>query len=337
MNMLDWPAFLTQNNIEFVTAGRYHVTKDNIAINCCWCPNDTSYNLHISLLGKGFHCFRVDSHKGPTPQRLIQKLLNCSRAYADTLVEGSGTPLPADRDFLSSLSDLFQPERAEPIRPPEILRLPKTFQPIRPAGSGRMFVSYLERRGFSPTYVYDLFKRYDLVACADGGQWHGRIVFPVTMGGRLVTWTGRHIGGHPMRYLTLSVADTATPALSPIKETVLWFDRLKKMSGTLVVCEGPFDALKINYLGADYGVHGTCLFGKSMTDAQAELLSGLDNFARKIVLLDRSMVDHWNPRGRFAALEGAGFEMRFLPQEVADPGEFTPETFDPVFGIDRSG
>lgn len=333
--MFDWLNFLTHNNIEFVTAGRYHVTAGNCAINCPLCPNDTTYNLHISLNNRGWHCFRSDSHKGLTPQPLIQALLHCPRSYADALVEGSGPQIPADRDFVSALSALFQPERAEPVQPRSPLQLPASFHPIRPAGSGRMFVSYLERRGFKSDRVHDMFKRYEIVACADGGQWHGRIVFPVTMGGRLVTWTGRHIGGHPMRYLTLSVGDEASPALTPIKETVLWLDRLKKMSGTLVVCEGPFDALKINYLGADFGVHGTCLFGKSMTDTQAELLSGLDNFTRKIVLLDRSMVDHWNPRGRFAALEGAGFEMVFLPQVIADPGEFTERTFDAVFGIDR--
>lgn len=335
--MFDWPLFLTQNNIEYITAGRYHVTAGNAAINCPLCPNDQTFNLHISLLGRGWHCFRSDSHKGLTPQPLIQALLKCPKSYADALVAGSEIALPTDRDFLDALSALFQPERRELPQSKIVgnLRLPSSFRQIEPVGSGRMFVTYLERRGFSPVHVHDLFERYDIVACSDGGQWHGRILFPVTVRGRLMTWTGRHIGGHPIRYLTLSVNDAATPALCPIKDTILWVDRLRSAHGTLVVCEGPFDALKISYLGADFGVHGTCLFGKTMTEAQADLLSGFDNFERKIVLLDRAMVDHWNPRGRFAALEGAGFEMVFLPQTVADPGEFTRQTFDSIFGIDK--
>jgi hypothetical protein len=328
----DWLSFLTQNNIEFVTAGRFHVTKDNIGINCPLCPNDTTYNLHISLRGSGWHCFRVDSHKSLTPQRLIQAILKCPISYADSLVAGSEVALPGDQDFMSRLSALFEPIREEPVRAaPKGLTLPAGFRPIADIGSGKMFISYLKSRGFPASHVHDLFQRYGIRGCADGGQWHGRIIFPITMNKRLVTWTGRHIGGSPIRYLTLSVSDPETPALQTIKETVLWYDQLKTASGTLVVCEGPFDALKVNHLGADRGVHATCLFGKSITDSQRELLEALDRFERKIVLLDRGMVDHLNPRGRFAVLEGAGFELVFLPQNVKDPGEFTRETFDLVF------
>jgi hypothetical protein len=329
--MFDWPAFLTQNNIEFVSAGRYHVTAGNIAICCPLCPNDTTFNLHISLSGRGWHCFRTDSHKSLTPQRLIQAILKCPRSYADSLVAGSEVALPGDRDFMSRLSALFEPIREEPMNTPARLHLPKSFRRIEPVGSSRMFYPYLERRGFKSDHVHDLFQRYDIRVVADGGQWHGRIIFPITMNKRLVTWTGRHIGGSPIRYLTLSIHDPETPALQTIKETVLWYDQLKTASGTLVVCEGPFDALKVNYLGADRGVHATCLFGKSITDSQREHLEALDRFERKIVLLDRGMVDHLNPRGRFAVLEGAGFELVFLPQNVKDPGEFTRETFDLVF------
>jgi len=330
--MFDWPAFLTQNNIEYVSAGRYHVTKDNIAICCPWCPNDTTYNLHISLVGKGFICFRVDSHRGVAPQQLIQRLLGCPRSYADSLVAGSEIAIPNDRDFFRRLSALFEQPREEPMSTPERLRLPAGFRPIETVGTGIMFCSYLERRGFAIPHIRDLYKRYDIRGCADGGRWHGRVIFPVTSGGRLVSWTGRHIGGNPIRYLTLSVNDPDTPALRTIKDTVLWIDSLKSIrGGTLVVCEGPFDALKVSYLGWERGIHGTCLFGKSLTDSQRDQLQALDGFDRKVVLLDRGMVDHLNPRGRFAALEAAGFEMRFLPQYVKDPGELTRETFDLVF------
>jgi len=216
--MFDWPAFLTQNNIEYVSAGRYHVTVGNIAICCPWCPNDTTFNLHISLTNKGWHCFRVDSHKSLTPQRLIQALLHCPRSYADSLVQGSEVAIPSDRDFLGQLSALFASPIAEPVSTdmPKKLTLPAGFRPIKPAGSGQMFYPYLERRGFKSSHVHDLFERYNIRVCADGSRWHGRIIFPVMMNNRLVSWTGRHIGGNPIRYLTLSVNDPDTPVCTVV-------------------------------------------------------------------------------------------------------------------------
>jgi hypothetical protein len=326
--MFDWVGFLTQNNIDHTSASRYHVTGNNVAICCPWCPHDTGYNLHISLQGRGFHCFLVDSHRGIAPQPLIQKLLRCPYAYADSLVQS--VEIPSDNDILKRLEALFDPV-IEPMPPRQALKLPDSFTRIEARGSGRMFVTYMARRGFEPEDVPFLSRRYHLRGCADGSRWHGRIIFPVTIDQKLVTWTGRHCGGSPIRYDTLSVYDPDSPALETIKNTILWYDALKQARGTLVVCEGPFDSLKINYLGEGFDVYATCLFGKSITDRQCELLESLENFDRKILLLDRNTVDHFNPRSNFGILESAGFTLTPLPRFVKDPGELNRETFATLF------
>jgi len=320
--MFDWLKFLTQHNIDFTTASRYHVTMGNVGILCPWCTNDTGYNLHISLQGRGFHCFRVDSHKGIAPQPLIQRLLNCPYAYADSLVQEE--PIPTDRDLVDRLRTMFQPERNEPIRQ-QTLGLPDSFEKIKSYGSTEIFVNYMNRRGFD--HSEELARRYDLRCCTDSGRWHGRIIFPITLNHKLITWTGRHVGSSPIRYLTLSVNDADSPALDTIKHTVLWYDRLKQQHGTLVVCEGPFDALKINYLGEGKNIHATSIFGKSITEEQRELLESLDNFDRRILLLDSGTTDHFNPRGNFASLESAGFRVLPLPLTIKDPGELDRESF----------
>ena len=326
----DWVKFLTQNNIDHTTASRYHVTAGNVGINCVWCYNDTGYNLHISLEGKGFHCFKTESHRGIAPQPLIQKLLNCPRAFADSLVERE-VELPSDMDMLDRLKALFDPPAEEPM-PRQTLRLPDSFLPIKARGSGQMFVTYMARRGFEPEDVPHLSRKYHLLGCADGSRWHGRIIFTVTQDRKLVTWTGRHCGGSPIRYDTLSIYPPAKDPDSPvalvtIKDTLLWYDHLQEARGTLVVCEGPFDALKINYLGEGFDIYATSIFGKSITDRQRDLLESLEHFERKLLLLDANTVDHLNPRGNFASLESAGFQTIMLPQFIRDPGELTRDTF----------
>lgn len=330
MASFDWLEFLDRYNIEYVSAGRYHVTQGNAGIQCPWCQNDNGFNLHISLDNRGWHCWR-GNHKGVTPQRLIQALLKCPYSFADSLVSSSVEALPSDGDFINRLSGLFQPKREEIIRVPD-LQLPKEFVPIRNVGPGRMFCSYLHRRGFALVDIPELCDRFGLLRCADNSKWHGRIIFPITLSGKLVTWTGRHIDGSKLRYRSLSVEDEDTPALMPIKNTILWYDRLKKATGTLVVCEGPFDALKIAYLGQAYNVHATCIYGKSMSDEQRDMLEQLEHFDHRIVLLDALAFDHLNPRGAFADLRSIGFVTKPLPPVAKDPGELNRDSFAQLFG-----
>lgn len=326
--MLDWQVFLTRYNIEYTSASRYHVTTGNVAIQCPWCINDTGFNLHISLNNKGYHCWRCNQ-RGTTPQRLIQALLKCPFSLADSLVNSSVDLLPSDDNFITRLNQLFVPEREEPVEVTE-LEFPKSFVPIRNSGSGRMFCTYLAQRGFRGD-LQKLCHRYKLLCCSDNSRWHGRIIFPVTINDRLVTWTGRHIGGSVIRYRTLSPTDPDTPAVCRVKDTILWLDMLRKANGTLVVCEGPFDAFKVNYLGWERNIYATCLFGKSATTKQYELLASLENFSRRILLLDAGVTDHFDPQSNFSLLLAAGFEVMLLPREVPDPGEFTRESFDTVF------
>lgn len=328
--MFDWQAFLTRYNIEYASAGRYHITMGNVGVQCPWCYNDTGFNLHISLDNKGWHCWKGD-HRGYTPQRLIQALLKCPYSLADSLVNSSADTLPSDSDFIGRLTGLFQPKQEERIELTE-LKMPKTFEPIRPSGSGRMFCTYMEQRGFYHKDVIDLCNRFGLLKCSDNSRrWHGRIIFPVYINKQLMTWTGRHIGGSVIRYRTLSPSDPDTPAVCGIKKTVLWYDYLKKQRGTLVVCEGPFDALKVAYLGRERDIYATCLFSKSATSEQRDLLLALDNFDRKLLLMDSGVTDVFDPHSNFSLLMDAGFETKFLPIHISDPGDLNNETFGEIF------
>ena len=95
---------------------------------------------------------------------------------------------------------------------------------------------------------------------------------------------------------------------------------------TLVLCEGPFDALKVDVLGRDYGIAATCFFTSAPTDAQIALLHDLcPQFRRKVLLLDRgtlALAMRVNSR-----LAGLGVITREVSGDLKDPGVHNAATF----------
>jgi hypothetical protein len=47
---------------------------------------------------------------------------------------------------------------------------------------------------------------------------------------------------------------------------------MAKPFNKLIVVEGPFDAMRLDYYGSAFGIRSTCLFGKRLDDAQVALL-----------------------------------------------------------------
>jgi hypothetical protein len=97
-------------------------------------------------------------------------------------------------------------------------------------------------------------------------------------------WTGRSIiRNAPLRYLTSSKVEAVN-----IKECLFhWHELRLRGAEILVVCEGPFDALKLDFYGKEYGVRATCVFGSKVTPTQASLLyEGQENFGQIVVAMD---------------------------------------------------
>jgi hypothetical protein len=334
----DWPNFLTQHNIPYITTGK--VGRDDIGCQCPFCGNaDSGYNMSISLLDRGWYCWRQpDGHRGKTPHRLIQALLGCSFLDAESIVKSGASFLPNDADFIGRLTALFEPSLSKPVqvRPP--LKVPEDFHIIEDIGKGRMFVSYLEKRGFELDDIPYLVKHFNLRYCVSNfldGAYTNRLIFLITMEHQLVSWTGRHIGRSRLRYNSLSVENPTSPARLSLKDTVLWYDWLRQVDGgTLVVNEGPFDSLKLNYLGNPHGIYATCVYGSTISDIQLDLLTSLNQFKNKLILLDAEAAIRYecNFHGLIGPLEGLGFRTLVLPDTVKDPGELNTLSFTQIFG-----
>jgi hypothetical protein len=300
--------------------------------------------MSISLLDRGWYCWKQpDGHRGKTPHRLIQALLGCSFLDAESIVK-SGDSIPDD--VLGNLTVILKhkpypwqppPLISKPIvRPP--LRVPEEFRPIENIGKGRMFVSYLEKRGFDFDDIPYLVKNFNLRYCVSNfldGAYDNRLIFLITMEHQLVSWTGRHIGQSRLRYNSLSVENPILPARLSLKDTVLWYDWLRQVDGgTLVVNEGPFDSLKLNYLGNPHGIYATCVYGSTISDIQLDLLTSLNQFKNKLILLDAEAAIRYecNFHGLIGPLEGLGFKTLVLPDTVKDPGELNTSSFTQIFG-----
>jgi hypothetical protein len=330
--MFDLRAFFDQHGIKYRTSGA-NVSRGNIAIHCPFCgPDDPSEHLSVNIEGKGWRCWRHPDHRGKSPARLVRALLRCSMDKAREIV-GHSVFLP--EDFGDRVKALF----ASNDDAPEVddLPLPDEFRRLGGQPSARPFVRYLTDRGFTPLQIGKMTNRYG-IRYAIEGSYQGRIIFPVTYDGELVSWTGRSISKNAtLRYKTLSTDEESAdregyrPALGAISHYLLWFDELEDTGGELLVlCEGPFDALKVDVLGRSQGIRATCFFTAAPTEAQVDLLHTLARrFDRVLLLLDKGTVSLGMRVSQ--QLASVRVDSAHLPKALKDPGEFTRDSFAKFF------
>lgn len=331
--MFDWQRFLDRHSIPYVERGP-NIGRNEIGVKCPFCgPADKSEHMAISLLGRGWICRRESQrHKGRHPARLVAALLGCSYQRAKELV---GDPLELVET--GSISGVVEKQFTDDVPDQEpddrTLSLPKEFRTLCLSVSARPFLNYLLSRGYTDRQIFGpMTKRYGIKYCCKG-VWKGRIIFPVYHDGKLVSWTGRTIyRSQSLRYKSLTAdpeaarTDGTDVALGPISNFLLWRDFLLETGrNILVICEGPFDALRLNLIGRRYGVAATCLFTNSPSEAQfQELMDIAPRFDRCFLLLDQSM---WN-RCREVARQFTSYctvQPLRMPDNVADPGEMTAE------------
>jgi hypothetical protein len=296
----DFIEFFRRHRIEYATSGP-SVTKNNVAIHCPFCGgSDHSMHMGVSLLGKGWRCWRnPGEHKGRHPFRLVKALLGCSTAEALRITGSSHMPVSADLfERVKTLLDNDVVESTDAVMEPPTI--PSTFRSLTDGLPASFpYCAYLAARGYGDEdleWLDVMGLRY-----ASRGAWKGRILFPVHVYGKLVSWTGRTIWpSEELRYRTLSVDwqkakyGGDSPALAPINHTLLWHDTFfdYEYEDTFVAVEGPFDALRVMQVtGRNDGVFVTCLFGALPTEAQINLLYDiLPRFKRRYLLLDNDMM-----------------------------------------------
>jgi len=333
--VFDWPRFLRARGIAFVTRGP-NVGAGHVGVRCPWCgAADPSQHLSISLRGSSYHCWRNSrAHSGSSRAWLIQALLRCSPEEARQIAgEDAVTATPRDADLSALLASLLAGPR-EPVRAIS-LELGPELRPLRQnVGVASIFWGYLLDRGFEERDLRWVAEAYDLRFAIKGVDRY-RVVIPVYgADGRLATWTGRSVlVDERLRYRTLPMRPpfpgySGPLARLPTTDLLLGMQVLQRVANpeTLVVAEGPLDALKVSALGRTRGIYGTCLFGLNMSEAQALQIERIaTRFRRVVVLLDP---DAQTLNLRVASRTMCPMSVGKLPDGVEDPGALTRRSFD---------
>lgn len=316
-----------KRGVDFITRGT-NVKKGEINISCPFCNAssnpDPSYHLGVAPETGYWSCWRNRKHRGKKLHRLLMKLLRISYKEAcdilgekiDWIREGSFEIFEDNFD----INNLFGEQDVEEIGD---LEFDKDFRRFGNYMSERPFLRYLEKgRGFHRTHVMEVIEAYDFYFCISG-KWQDRLILPVRLDGKLMTWTGRHLQPNAeLRYRSLSEKEGA---LMSIKDLVFNYDELVNSGGkTLFVCEGPFDAIKLDFYARDLDCRSTALFSKALRLPQSYLLSDLSNvFDKIVILLDAEELEATLMSDATLAFLHDQVDLGELPAGFHDPGELT--------------
>lgn len=303
---MDWQGLFESHGVDYVTRGP-NTKRGEISIQCPFCgADDPSHHMGISLTNEVWGCHRSAAHRGKNPIRLIAAVLGVTYRAAALIVSQYNRP---DPESLSEALAALEGTPEAPAAEPEPMAMPSQFKRIHSQGLTAKFYRYLANRHFHN--VDELCELYEL-RCAMVGRWKDRIIIPFYQRGTLVGWTARAIGPvqNAPRYLSTGAA---------VKETVFNYGEISLGGEILIITEGPFDAMKIDFYGRQMDVRSTCVFGTSMTLSQVAILNNMaKRFDHTVVLFDPEAID-----ASFGAkdwLLNHNVIVGTLPAGVEDPG-----------------
>lgn len=321
---LNWLRVLNSAGIEYVERGS-NVAKGHVNIHCPWCgAADPSHHLGLELSTGYWGCWRNQQHRGKSPLRLLVQLLGVSYYKAreiagltDDYADPEGFDAVAAR-----VMQRGQVETAQLFKKQELV-IPEGNRPILPKGRTRHHWDYLvHQRGFLPCDI-PLLTSWYLVVAATEGRYHDRIMLPYVVDWEIVSWTARAIADARIRYLDLSKEES----LVEPKKTLYNHDAAFEGGHTLLVVEGPFDALKLDLYGREWGVRAVALSTNSISDEQIYILEeAAYGFKSVLMMMDNAgqlgVIDSMKMRERLAQIRNMGFTE--VPYSRKDGGDLLP-------------
>lgn len=290
---VDMPRLLTQCRVEFISSGP-QCSRGWINLACPFCY-DERHHLGFNLADQYFHCWKC----GPHPlEQTLHELTGLPYDQIDTLME----------EFSTRTAVLSQIAKRNRIRVDSC---------AFPAGTTELKTihkRYLIKRGYPLEVQDELIQTYHLKGTgmlAPRG-WQYRILIPVfSQDGVMQNYTGRDITGQAeIRYKTCP----NDKAKTDLKDMVFGLNLLKPDQKSVLVVEGPLDAMKL-------GPGALACFGTSFTTKQVGLLK---DFSKVSILFDSPDKDPNAGRqaDKLAAiLSTLGVQVELLTLDEGDPGD----------------
>ncbi len=271
-----WKQFCDEHGIRYVSSGS-NVKRGNIAAHCVFCgSDDKSFHLGLSLTDGRWACWRNDSHRSGDPAKLVMALLGCT--YADAkAITGDSSPLPT-QDSLSDLSLRLKTLDSSETKAKTIVKMPEDFRPLGSDRPTHVAWNYLKTRGFQDADLNCVVKAYELMVGFEG-MWKNRIIFPILVEGKLKGWQGRSISQTSrLRFLTEP---------EDAKNHVFNYDLADLGGNILVIVEGLFGCLKVDYYGWPSAIRACAVMGLQVKSTQiAEIYRLAPKFKKLLLLFD---------------------------------------------------
>jgi DNA primase len=247
--------FLESRDLAYRTSGK-NVTSGWVEIECPFCGEDPSQHFGVNLDSGLGHCWICGEKCNSI--KLVKEIDDCTWFEAKEIVE--------------EFSQEIKPKQEKVIQHPDTLKYPAGILD----GIPKIHKRYLESRNFDAEM---LAQKYDLKFIGAGGKWKFRMIIPVVVNGKVVTYTSRDVTGNaPMAYKHL----TDSKSIIPIKHTLYNFDRIS--NNTAILVEGIMDCWRI-------GDGAVCSFGTQLTIQQKEILTTLDKL---YILFDNDAINKAN-------------------------------------------
>lgn len=248
---MNFVKLFTDYKIDFNT----RVNRGWTNVTCPFC-DDRTFNGGFNNAGDYYHCWKCGGHDF---KQALTRVVNIPFNEVDVLIEQY-----AGRN---SLLNKLNKKQAKAIQ----LTLPtNTFTPAER--------KYLKQRNFSPKLLHE---KYKIVGGGITGAWKYRIIIPLILDGKIVSWTGRSILSKQKinelkipRYKNLSIEQ------SVIDPKSILYNLDNCMSKTAVLTEGAFDVMRL-------GDGFFCSFGTELT--QAQIIEIKNRFSKVFIMFDNEV------------------------------------------------
>ena len=235
-------------NVEYDT----RVNKGWTNVTCPFC-DDKTFNGGFNNAGDYYHCWKCGGHNF---KQALARTVNIPFNEIDTLIEQY-----AGRNSVLNTLNKKQAKATKLTLPTD------TFTPAER--------KYLKERNFSPKLLHE---KYKIVGGGITGSWKYRIIIPLVLNGKIVSWTARTILSKQQqqklkipRYKNLSIKQSVVDPKSILYNLDHCEDKIA------VLTEGAFDVIRM-------GDGFFCSFGTELTQSQISMIK--QRFEKVFIMFD---------------------------------------------------